>query len=100
MADIITFKKGLKAGLPSTALTGEPLFCMDTKELYIGLGPNEVPTCFISKEVAEALIDAGYKNILDLLDTYALKESIVEYKHLKPALQDLITNHDFGSYIR
>lgn len=36
MADVIKFKRGPKKALPQDAEIGEPLFCTDTKELYIG----------------------------------------------------------------
>lgn len=32
----IQLKRGLKDNLPTTAAPGEPLFCLDTKELYVG----------------------------------------------------------------
>ena len=33
-----SFRKGLKKDLPSHAPLGEPLFCTDTGELYVGMG--------------------------------------------------------------
>ncbi len=38
MSNKIQFKRGLKANLPSSADVGMPLWCTDTKELYIGTG--------------------------------------------------------------
>jgi hypothetical protein len=38
MANKIQFKRGLKTNLPSSADAGMPLWCTDTKELYIGTG--------------------------------------------------------------
>ena len=38
MANKIQFKRGLKTNLPSSADVGMPLWCTDTKELYIGTG--------------------------------------------------------------
>lgn len=38
MANKIQFKRGLKTNLPSVAEEGMPLWCTDTKELYIGTG--------------------------------------------------------------
>jgi len=38
MANKIQFKRGLKNNLPSSADVGMPLWCTDTKELYIGTG--------------------------------------------------------------
>lgn len=40
--DQIQFHRGLKQTLPN-AEVGEPLFTMDTKELYIGMGLNNAP---------------------------------------------------------
>lgn len=36
MTGNLQFKRGLKANLPSSAPSGMPLWCTDTKELYIG----------------------------------------------------------------
>ncbi|MBQ9246475.1 hypothetical protein IJ182_09440 [bacterium] len=38
MANKLQFKRGLKSNLPSSADSGMPLWCTDTKELYIGTG--------------------------------------------------------------
>ena len=38
MANKLQFKRGLKSKLPSSADEGMPLWCTDTKELYIGTG--------------------------------------------------------------
>jgi hypothetical protein len=38
------FKRGTKDNLPPTALNGEPLFCTDTLELYIGRGQESPPS--------------------------------------------------------
>ena len=35
---LIRFKRGNKADLPKSATSGTPLWCEDTKELYIGDG--------------------------------------------------------------
>lgn len=32
----LQFKRGLKSNLPTSAPSGMPLWCTDTKELYIG----------------------------------------------------------------
>lgn len=34
----LQFKRGLKTNLPTSATSGTPLWCTDTKELYIGTG--------------------------------------------------------------
>lgn len=41
MAKTISFKKGNKADLPSNADLGEPLFCLDTGEIYVGMGKDQ-----------------------------------------------------------
>ena len=38
MADVIKFKRGPKKAMPQEAEIGEPLYCTDTNELYIGTG--------------------------------------------------------------
>ena len=37
----ISLRKGLKSDLPSHAPLGEPLYCIDTNELYVGMGDSE-----------------------------------------------------------
>ncbi|GEC89779.1 hypothetical protein [Brevibacillus brevis] len=39
----IKLKRGLKANLPSAASAGEPLFTIDTHELFVGTGESVVP---------------------------------------------------------
>lgn len=39
----IYFRKGTKLNLPRTAPCGEPLFCIDTKELFVGMGKSVPP---------------------------------------------------------
>lgn len=36
----IKFKRGLKSNLPSAVPSGMPLWCEDSKELYIGTGDS------------------------------------------------------------
>ena len=38
----IRFKRGNKADLPKSASSGTPLWCEDTKELYVGNGDDVV----------------------------------------------------------
>lgn len=40
MANKLQFKRGLKSNLPTRADEGMPLWCTDTKELYIGTGTS------------------------------------------------------------
>lgn len=41
--DKIKFKHGLRANLPASADMGEPLYCIDTNELFIGTGDDRFP---------------------------------------------------------
>lgn len=43
MYDKIKFKTGIKKNLPNRADLGEPLYCYDTNELFIGTGDWRVP---------------------------------------------------------
>lgn len=38
MSDKIKFKRGPKAAIPRVADIGEPLYCTDTNELFVGTG--------------------------------------------------------------
>jgi len=40
MSGNLQFKRGLKNNLPTSAPSGMPLWCTDTKELYIGTGDS------------------------------------------------------------
>lgn len=40
MSGNLQFRRGLKANLPTSAPVGMPLWCTDTKELYIGTGSS------------------------------------------------------------
>jgi hypothetical protein len=41
MAIVVKFKRGLKKSLPKEAGLGEPLFCTDSLELYMGMGDGK-----------------------------------------------------------
>jgi hypothetical protein len=43
MANLIQFKRGNSASLPTVAEAGEPLFTTDTGRLYIGTGTGVTP---------------------------------------------------------
>lgn len=38
MSDTIKFKRGTKKLMPKNPEVGEPLYCIDTNEIYIGTG--------------------------------------------------------------
>lgn len=41
MASTILLKRGLKANLPAEAALGEPLYCTDTGEIFVGMGAGQ-----------------------------------------------------------
>jgi hypothetical protein len=51
MSQLIQFKRGLKAALPSVANAGEPLFTTDTFELFVGTGTGVVPVVGVDENV-------------------------------------------------
>lgn len=55
MIQQISFKKGNKANLPSSAPVGEPLFCLDTGELYVGMGEGIKPKPITNTELSSQL---------------------------------------------
>ena len=73
MANKIQFMRGLKTNLPSKADAGMPLWCTDTKELYIGTGTGvskvggaeseQTPVDTYTKDE----IDAMFEDIASLL---------------------------------
>lgn len=46
----ISLRKGLKSDLPSHAPIGEPLYCIDTEELYVGQGDDKSPKLLFSSQ--------------------------------------------------
>lgn len=50
-----SLRKGLSSDLPNHAPLGEPLFCTDTKELYIGMGEGIKPQPVTNKEADDKL---------------------------------------------
>ena len=58
----IRFKRGLKQNLPNKADAGMPLWCTDTKELYIGTGDAIALVCGNSNS-----IDTYTKKEIDLM---------------------------------
>jgi len=55
MTTIIKVKRGLRKDLPSEGHEGEPFFCMDTKEFYMGNGMGKE----LSKIAAYFQADGG-----------------------------------------
>ena len=51
MSQLIQFKRGLKADLPTSASAGEPLFTTDTYELFVGTGTSIVPVVGVDENV-------------------------------------------------
>lgn len=69
MIQQISLKKGNKANLPSSAPVGEPLFCLDTGELYIGMGEGIKPQP-VTKKITEKLVEVSSQ--LDTIETLDL----------------------------
>lgn len=68
--DLIQVRRGLKADLPATLEPGEPAFCMDTREFYIG-GPDGTPTIILGH-------DNGYTD--EQIDAFlALKQNVLTF---------------------
>ena len=61
-----SLRKGLSRDLPTHAPLGEPLFCTDTKELYIGMGKGIKPQPVTNKELTDT-------------ENIPLQETIEEY---------------------
>ena len=50
-----SLRKGLSSDLPTHAPLGEPLFCTDTGELYVGMGSGSKPKPVTNKELSDKL---------------------------------------------
>lgn len=69
----IQFKRGLKANLP-TGVAGEPLFCTDTKELYIGDGSTNMGFLKIDQTTAQTLTGTFTFPIVEAKTSLKIKE--------------------------
>lgn len=69
MTGNLQFKRGLKSNLPTSAPSGMPLWCEDTKELFMGTGDGveKVGSNLSSDTYSKAEIDALIGNIENLL---------------------------------
>ena len=56
----ISLRKGLKSDLPSHAPLGELLYCIDTNELYIGVGEGKPKLINNSRELEERVNNITY----------------------------------------
>lgn len=74
MTGNLQFKRGLKSNLPQSAPAGSPLWCTDTKELYIGTDTgihkigenlNNSSSGFLSKKNVNVLPSSGTINLED-----------------------------------
>lgn len=52
MSGNLQFRRGLKTNLPTSAPVGMPLWCTDTKELYIGNGDSVIKPDFQASAVS------------------------------------------------
>ena len=62
-----SLRKGLKQDLPTNAPLGEPLFCADTGELYIGMGEGAKPKPVTNKGLSDKLTTVSSQ--LDTIET-------------------------------
>lgn len=96
---IIKFKRGLKASLPEYAPLGEPLFCTDTGEVFIGNGIDNPLIQLRDRETLEYL-----KSVKKMLEDLATTGGT--HAHHNMPILDLITeenieewgNHFSGNY--
>lgn len=67
----ISLRKGLKSDLPSHAPLGEPLYCTDTGEIYVGNGDDKTIQPLLRNKVAEtfASIPNNFLNVGDTVTT-------------------------------
>lgn len=75
----IKFRRGQKIKLPSSAPSGMPLWCEDTKELYIGTGNS----------VAKVSVDEISTNKYELVTSISASSTDTQYPSAK-CVYDLI----------
>lgn len=80
MTNKIQFKRGLKSNLPITADEGMPLWCTDTKELYIGTGTSveKVGSNSNSDTYSKEEMNTMFENINGVLNEISTKVNIIE----------------------
>ena len=72
----IKLKRGMKANLPSSLPLGEPAFCLDTQEMYVGQGKGKPLTKVNAQDFKE--IDSKFKQTNAQLSELANKGTTVE----------------------
>lgn len=83
-----SLRKGLSSDLPNHAPLGEPLFCTDTKELYIGMGEGIKPQPVTNKKITDNL-----NTVISQVDNIVyLKESDVGYVNSEKIQNKLDSN--------
>lgn len=80
----IRIKRGIREDLPTRLPSGEPAFCVDTKELYIGMGEDHdpVPVSGTDLDLGDVDIEINGENIklTDLLNHHSDKIRGLEYQ--------------------
>lgn len=76
----IQFKRGLKSNLPTIADEGMPLWCTDTKELYVGTGTSveKVGSNSNSDTYSKEEMNNMFENINGVLNDISTKVNIIE----------------------
>ena len=72
----IKLKRGMKANLPSSLPLGEPAFCLDTKEMYVGQGKGKPLIKVNAQDFKE--IDSKFKQTNARVSEIANKGTTVE----------------------
>lgn len=62
--DTIKIKRGLKQDLPNRLALGEPAFCVDTQEFYVGLGESLPPKAIHDPRITDSIL----RSVLSLED--------------------------------
>ena len=77
----IRVKRGIKKDLPTRLPSGEPAFCVDTNELYIGMGDNEEPSLVGTNFSNSTIIINGVEqNVEELFKDLVSKVTTLETK--------------------
>ena len=75
----ISLRKGLKSDLPSHAPLGEPLYCMDTNELYIGMGEDKALQLVVSMSEFSSYINSKLElNVIDFGALGGIENSVTD----------------------
>lgn len=109
----IRIKRGIKEDLPNRVPLGEPIFCVDTKELYVGMGDTLPPAKInnnTDNDIQNSMIEIGEEQIA-LIDVLTeLREFMQEAKPIireaksfissKGKPNDTVTNREVTEYLK